>query len=151
MIDLRRTTADDPDFQSLVAELDKELWRRYPATQQNFAPHNKVDQAARVVVAYSDGKAVGCGCYRPIPEDKTIEIKRMYVLPSARGLGIAREILAELEKWAREAGFVQSKLETGNNQPEAIALYKRAAYCEIPNYPPYINMKDSICMGKSLD
>jgi GNAT superfamily N-acetyltransferase len=150
MIDLRRTTASDPDFQSLVAELDKEFWLRYPATQQNFAPHNKIDRAARVVVAYADGKALGCGCFRPIPEARTIEIKRMFVLPSSRGRGIARKVLEELETWRREDDFIQSKLETGNNQPEAVAVYKRALYRQIPNYPPYTNMADSICMAKML-
>jgi GNAT superfamily N-acetyltransferase len=74
----------------------------------------------------------------------------MFVLPSSRGRGIARKVLEELETWRREDDFIQSKLETGNNQPEAVAVYKRALYRQIPNYPPYTNMADSICMAKML-
>jgi len=151
MIFLKRTTAHDPDFLSLVTALDKELWKRYPATQQNFAPHNKIDQAARVVVAYADNLPVGCGCFRPMDEKTTIEIKRMYVSSSSRGLGIAKKILHELEQWAKEQGFIEAKLETGDNQPEAIAVYKRAQYQKIPNYPPYERIKESICMAKPLN
>jgi putative acetyltransferase len=148
---MRRTTAHDPDFHFLVAQLDKELWQRYPATQQNFAPHNKIDLTARVVVAYADNLPVGCGCFRPMEEASTIEIKRMYVLPSSRGRGVAKNVLGELEKWGKEQGFVHAKLETGNNQPEAIAVYQRSLYQQIPNYPPYQDMKDSICMAKQLN
>jgi len=150
MIVLKRTSPDDLDFQSLVAALDKELWVRYPSTQQNFAPHNKLDHSVSVVVAYEKDSPVGCGCFRPLIEEKGIEIKRMYVVPSSRGMGIARQVLAELEKWGKELGFAHSKLETGANQPEAIAVYKRAQYRQIPNYPPYTNMEESICMAKLL-
>ena len=150
MIVLTRTTASAPHFQSLVAALDKDLWQRYPHTQQNFAPHNKIDETARVIVAYSNDEPVGCGCYRPMPQEKTIEIKRMYVTPSSRGRGVARQVLAELERWARDEGFRHARLETGSNQPEAIALYRRAMYTQIPNYPPYTHMPDSVCMEKSL-
>jgi hypothetical protein len=76
---IKRTTVSHPDFKSLVAELDAELWVRYPAIQQNFAQHNQMDERARVVVAYLDNKQIGCGCFRYMDE-KTIEIKRMYVV-----------------------------------------------------------------------
>ncbi len=150
MIVTKRTTATDTDFQSLVVELDKEFWVRYPDTQQNFEPYNKVDLTARVVVAYLNHKAVGCGCFRPMAEGNTLEIKRMYVMPESRGKGIAKIILRDLEQWGREEGFMHSKLETGIKQPEAIAVYKREAYIQIPNYPPYVDVTESICMAKRL-
>ena len=74
----------------------------------------------------------------------------MYVKPESRGLGIAKLILSELEKWGKEEGFTQAKLETGNNQPEALAVYTGARYKIIPNYPPYSHIAESICMGKQL-
>ena len=151
MITLKRTRADDPHFQSLVADLDEDLWSRYPAIQQNFTPFNKIDQSAAVVVAYLDDLPVGCGCFRPIREEQAIEIKRMYVKPQSRGLGIAKLILSELEEWGRAEGFASAKLETGNNQPEALAVYRRARYEIIPNYPPYTDIVESICMSKKLD
>ena len=150
MIVTKRTNAGDADFQSLVVLLDKELWERYPLTQQNFAPHNKLDMSARVLVAYKDGEPVGCGCFKPTGDPSTIEIKRMFTLPQVRGMGIAKRILNELEKWAGEENFAHAKLETGVNQPEAIAVYKRLDYKAIPNYPPYDNNPESICMMKSI-
>jgi len=149
MVTLKRTTSTDPDFQFLVIDLDKELWLRYPAIQQNFVPHNKMDRNSRVVIAYSDNAAVGCGCFRPM-DNTILEIKRMYVKPDGRGSGIAKLILSELEAWGKEEGFTESRLETGINQPEAIAVYKRAEYKQIPNYPPYTEIAESICMAKAL-
>lgn len=150
MITLERTSTNDPNFLSLVEELDKELWVRYPLVQQKFAPHNKVDITARVVLAFFDKNIAGCGCFRLMEEHGTVELKRMYVVPNLRGRGIAGSILNELEQWANEEGFIQSKLETGRNQPEAIALYQKYRYTIIPNYPPYTHMAESICMGKRL-
>ena len=145
-----RTTPGHHHFKKLVADLDAELWIRYPAIQQNFAPHNKIDDSARVVIAYVDDKPVGCGCFRPMGEPGSIEIKRMFVMPDFRGRGIAKLVLNQLEQWALEEGFVQSKLETGFNQPEAIAVYRKSGYRLIPNYPPYTHMKESMCMTKTL-
>lgn len=151
MIVLKRARYNDPHFQALIVELDKEFWVRYPNTQQNFAPHNKVDDNARVVLAYSENTPVGCGCFRPMNEQGVLEIKRMFVVPEVRGQGIARLILNELEKWGRDEGFTRSNLETGIKQPEAIAVYKSGGYKVIPNYPPYTDVADSICMSKILD
>ncbi|HZB14452.1 MAG TPA: GNAT family N-acetyltransferase [Chryseolinea sp.] len=150
MITLKRSRADDPNFQILVDALDKDLWARYPAIQQNFTPFNKIDATACVVVAYDESYPVGCGCFRPMDGEHAIEIKRMYVKPESRGLGIAKLILSELEEWGKEEGFTQVKLETGNNQPEALAVYTRAQYEIIPNYPPYTHIAESICMSKRL-
>jgi GNAT superfamily N-acetyltransferase len=150
MVELTRTTVLDAAFTSLVADLDKEFWVRYPDTQQNFAPHNKVDLNTRVVVAFLNKKPVGCGCFRPMAQPDTMEIKRMYVVPEARGQRIARLILQSLEAWGREVGFSYSKLETGIKQPEAIAVYTKASYQRIPNYPPYTDCEESICMEKKL-
>ena len=147
---LRRTNSVDPHFQLLVADLDKDLWARYPAIQQNFTPFNKIDQSARVVVAYADDLPVGCGCFRAMDDKETLEVKRMYVKPESRGMGIAKLILSELEGWGKDEGFIYANLETGNNQPEALAVYSGAQYKPIPNYPPYTHIAESICMSKKL-
>jgi len=146
---LRRTNGVDPHFQLLVADLDKDLWARYPTIQQNFTPFNRIDESARVVVAYADDTPVGCGCFRAMDKE-TLEIKRMYVKPESRGMGIAKSILSELEEWGKDEGFIQANLETGNNQPEALAVYGGAHYKQIPNYPPYTHIAESICMAKKL-
>lgn len=149
MITLLRTTAANEHFTQLTLQLDAELWEQYPDTQQEYDSHNKMDTAVKVILALEDEVPVGCGAFREfLPEE--IEIKRMYVKPSHRGKGISKKILQALEKWAMENRFVQAKLETGIKQPEAIQLYKGAGYVPIPNYDPYKNMPESVCMGKKL-
>jgi putative acetyltransferase len=148
-LELRRVTFDNPDFQLLIAELDKEFWVRYPLTQQNFDPFNKVDESCHVIVAYYGQQPIGCGCFRPKP-NATVEIKRMYTRLNFRNKGIGKNVLQELEAWATEEGFIRSILETGDNQPEAVAAYQKSGYQIIPNFPPYEDVKESICMEKNL-
>jgi len=75
----------------------------------------------------------------------------MYVRPEHRGKGIAVAIMQELEAWAIELGTRTAVLETGLAQPEAIALYRKMGYTQIENYPPYVDVAISMCMGKRLD
>jgi GNAT superfamily N-acetyltransferase len=150
MITFQRSDNSNPDFKSFCQELDKEFWERYPDSQHCFELHNKVNELARIIVVYDDKAAIGCGCYRPAKEMNAVEIKRMYVRPERRGAGIARRILSELEIWAGEEGYQHSILETGIKQPEAIALYSHSGYRLIPNYPPYVDVAESICMKKEL-
>ena len=150
MLSLQRSNYLNLDFQEFCEELNKEFWIRYPDSQHHFEPYNKVDESARIIVAYDGDIAIACGCFRSTKEPTTIEIKRMYVRPGRRGTGIASKILGALETWAGEEGYTQSILETGIKQPEAIALYSRAGYSLIPNYPPYVGVMESICMQKNL-
>ncbi|MCM3629913.1 GNAT family N-acetyltransferase [Paenibacillus glycanilyticus] len=150
MMEYKRVPADHADFRELIKLLDKDLWSRYPDTQQFFDVHNQVSLDARAVVAYLDGKPAGCGCYKDKRDEQTVEIKRMFVREEARGRGIAQSIVKELEKWALEEGKEQALLETGTNQPEAISLYKKLGFARIANYEPYIGSDESVCMGKEL-
>ena len=72
------------------------------------------------------------------------------MLPEHRGLGIAGQVLAELEAWAIELGFSESILETGKKQPEAIRLYQKSGYQLIPNFGQYHGVDNSVCMRKTL-
>lgn len=150
MIELRRVPADHADFRELIALLDRDLWGRYPDTQQFFDVHNKVNLEANAVVAYLDDKPVGCGCYRETRDEFTVEIKRMFVKEEARGKGIAQSVVKELEKWAFDKGKREALLETGTGQPEAISLYIKLGYVRIDHYGPYIGSEESVCMGKML-
>jgi GNAT superfamily N-acetyltransferase len=78
------------------------------------------------------------------------EIKRMYVCPAARGLGIGRAVLDALEAEARALGLTRLVLETGVRQPEAIALYERVGYARIAAFGEYVDSPLSVCMGKDL-
>lgn len=149
MISLVRTNSGSPDFVSLVILLDAELRIRDGEDHAFYAQFNKIDSLQQVVVAYSDGIAVGCGAIKPFA-DRTAEVKRMFVRPENRGKRVAGEILRELEAWAKELNFDECVLETGHKQPEAIALYKRSGYDVIPNYGQYIGMDNSVCMKKKI-
>ncbi|WP_343667891.1 GNAT family N-acetyltransferase [Chitinophaga sp.] len=149
MLALKRTNSDDPHFLDLIIALDKDLWVRYPEVQQDYEVLDKVKNIPTVVVAYVDALPVGCACFRPFDE-KTIEIKRMFVHDTHRGQGIAYAILKELESWAASLGYTRAVLETGIRQPEAIALYQKSGYTFMDNYPPYEQMENSVCLQKPL-
>ena len=149
MITLKRTTSDDTDFQKLVRELDKELAIRDGAEHAYYAQFNKIDAIKYVVVAYENENPVGCGAIKAF-SDEAMEVKRMFVPEDRRGKGIASRVLQELEKWTVELGSEKCVLETGHKQPEAIALYKKNGYLQIPNYGQYIGIDNSVCFEKEL-
>ena len=144
-----RTTAEHPDFLLLVKDLDADLARRDGEDHAFYAVLNTTDTLKNVIVAYDDGRPVGCGAFRPFADD-AVEIKRMYVIPEYRGRGIASGVLSALEAWASELGYLRSVLETGKRQPEAIALYLKRGYAIIPNFGKYANIDNSVCFEKRL-
>ncbi len=149
MLTIKRTDATDPHFRELVKLLDADLAIR---DGDDHAFYNAINQAAdlrHTIVAYSDGVAVACGALK-VFEDGVMEIKRMYVLPSHRRQGIARQVLEAVEAWARELNQKACVLETGRNQPEAIALYRRSGYAQTPNYGKYAGVENSLCFRKEL-
>jgi len=85
------------------------------------------------LVVYAGGEPAGCGGIKRLAPD-TGEVKRMFVAPAARGRGVARALLAELEATARSLGYARLRLDTGDRQPEARALYEAAGYRAIPDY-----------------
>lgn len=149
MLTLARTTSDDPDFRELVRLLDQDLRVRDGDDHAFYAQFNKVDSIRNVAVAYHDATPVGCGAFKEF-EGGQVEIKRMFVHPARRGQGIAQALLAELEGWARELGHTGCVLETGQQQPEAIALYQKCGYQRIPNYGQYAGVANSVCMRKAI-
>ena len=149
MPDLRRTTSDNPDFQALVVLLDQDLAARDGDQHVFYAQFNKLGKISNVVVAYQHGQPVGCGAFREHSPGE-VEVKRMYVLPSHRGQGIAQAVLTELERWAKESNYAACVLETGQKQPEAIRLYQRSGYTPIPNYGQYAGVENSVCMRKPI-
>ncbi len=149
MKSLIRTNSDNTDFRELVVLLDRDLQIRDGDEHSFYAQFNKVDKIRHAVVAYEDNEAVGCGALRKYSEDAA-EIKRMFVKPARRGRGIARNILAELELWAKELNFSECILEMGIKQPEAIRLYQKSGYLKISSYGQYLNVENSVCMKKSI-
>lgn len=151
---------DHPDVRKLDAEVQLEYARRYgsegdvtPLDPQMFEPPHGV-----FLLAYDDeGRPVATGAWRGHQrsdegyEDGDAEIKRMYVVPEARGRGLARRVLALLEEDARRAGRVRMVLETGTAQPEAIELYQSSGYVPAPRkFGVYRFEEASRCFIKAL-
>lgn len=146
---LIRTNSANPDFISLVHLLDDELALRDGAEHSFYAQFNGIDALRYVVVVYEEDRPVACGAIREMAPG-TIEVKRMYTLPSFRGMGLASQVLTELEKWADELGYETCVLETVKRLPEAIRLYQKNGYCIIPNYGQYAGVENSVCFEKAL-
>ena len=146
---ISKTTSENFDFITLIAALDKSLWERYPELKTNYWGNNILELNPNVVVIYLDENPVACGCFKKYDKN-TIEIKRMFVSPDARGMGLAQNILRELELWAHDLGYSFSVLETLYKQKEAIALYQKTGYNIVDNYEPYVGLKNSICMQKQI-
>lgn len=148
---------EHPDSQLLIEALQQEHLERYgerdvtPVDPAQFQePHGLF------LVGYLGERAVASGCWRVRPADEPVlrdgdaEIKRMYVAPEQRGSGLARRLLAEIERSAALAGRKRMVLETGTEQPEAIALYRSSGYRDIPKFGVYKADEKSVCLAKSL-
>lgn len=148
-LNIIRTNSENNNFGELVTALDKDLAIRDGDDHAFYAQFNKIDKIKYAIVVFENDEPVGCGAFKEY-EPGTVEIKRMYVKPEKRGKGIAITILNELQQWAKEIGYKQCILETGQKQPEAIALYKKNGFAVIPNYGQYQHIENSICFKKAL-
>ena len=151
--DLRIEAVDirSPEAAALIASLSRELGERYGDDGSgSFTPEDVLVPGSPFLVGWLNGRPVTCGAFRPM-EPGVAEVKRMYVEPDARGRGIGRRLLAELEKRARDVGYAAVRLETGTRQPESIRLYEAAGYRRIEKYAIYRDNPLSVCFEKSLD
>jgi DNA-binding MarR family transcriptional regulator/GNAT superfamily N-acetyltransferase len=124
---------------SYVAELNARFDAGFdPAQSISADPRELVEPHGLLLLARLRGEPVGCGALKLHGADP-VEIKRMWVAPEARGLGLGRRLLAELELHARRRGATVAHLETNRALTEAIALYRSCGYTEVPpfNDEPY--------------
>lgn len=149
---IRRYDLLSPVAQELITALNAELSSMYPepgATHFRLDPNEVAEGKGVFLVALRDNEPLGCGAIRRI-EERSGELKRMYVRPEARGLGIGRRLLLALEAEAQALGLTCLLLETGTRQLEALGLYRQAGFLEIPAYGEYTSSPLSICMAKEL-
>jgi putative acetyltransferase len=153
---VRREDLLGPVALPLIAALNADLTSRYPedgACSFRLDPDEVAPGRGAFLVAYLGDRAVGCGAVRRLDAggDKgDAEVKRMYVVPSARGRGVGRSVLAALEAEGRRLGATRLVLEMGGRQPEARALYDRAGFRVIPAFGEYVGKPLSICLAKIL-
>ncbi|MTV38022.1 GNAT family N-acetyltransferase [Duganella radicis] len=143
-------TPDQPEVHTLIAELDTYLLQLYPPESVYALDVQTLLQPnIRFAVARdAHGAAVGCGAI--VLGEEYGEIKRMYVRPAARGAGTARQLMDLLEHTARNAGCPQLVLETGPDNPEALALYMRHGFERCGPYGDYPDDPLSVFMQKKL-
>jgi GNAT superfamily N-acetyltransferase len=147
-----RTDIVSPVVRGLIAALNAELSSRYPeegATHFRLDPDEVAPGRGAFLVAARAGRPVGCGAVRRI-EAGVAEVKRMYVAPEVRGLGVGRAVLSALEAEARALGCARLVLETGVRQQEALRLYERAGFTRVPAFGEYVDSPLSVCMAKDL-
>jgi GNAT superfamily N-acetyltransferase len=147
---VRAVDWDDPAAESLRAAQRVEIAERYgrPDSEPGPAP-TAADIAYFVVALDPDGTPAGCGGLRPL-DARTGEIKRMYVVPQRRGTGVAAAVLQSLEEHARALGWTRLRLETGNEQPDAVAFYAKHGYRAIPRFGHYADEPTSLCFERVL-
>ncbi|MEW2082310.1 GNAT family N-acetyltransferase [Streptomyces sp. NPDC005283] len=163
-MELRTMPFDHPDAVKLNDQVQLEYGERYSDEGESEGDVTPLDASmftpprGLYLLAYDDrGRPVATGGWRSQDandegySDGDAELKRMYVIREARGLGLARRILAALEDDARAAGRTRMVLETGTKQPEAIALYTSSGYtlCTA-KFGHYREYENSRCFAKPL-
>ncbi|UEJ82118.1 GNAT family N-acetyltransferase [Brachybacterium halotolerans subsp. kimchii] len=142
---------EDSRAAALRDAMDAEVGPRYMPIRGASTPPGRPtgDDVETVVLALVDGEAAATGTLRRLPE--RLEVKRLFVGPAFRRLGLARAILAHLENAARARGAVELFLQTGNRQPDAIALYEREGWEHVEVFAPYEPSDGiSVCFRKDL-
>jgi GNAT superfamily N-acetyltransferase len=149
-IEVSAARLDDPDALALIELVQGEYLVRYggrdkaPIDVAEFLPPEGLFLVARL-----DGAPAGCGGWRDLGDGRA-EIKRMYTATDYRNRGVARALLAELERTATAAGIGELVLETGTVQPEAIALYESSGYRPIEGFGYYAGRPLSRSYGKRV-
>ena len=139
-----------PDVERLLSISDAYAAELYPPDSCYLLDVSELEEpGVTVFVARVEGEALGMAALvfggEPHPE-----LKRLVVDDRARGQGLAGQLLAAIETYARDAGATVIQLETGPLSTSALALYEKHGYARIPNFGPYVGDEFSVCMAKTL-
>ncbi len=130
---------DTADARMLIDELEQHLAPFYPATSRHgYSVEKLIQQGVAFFVARQDGIPAGCGGAQFFGTEYG-ELKRMFVRSQFRGLGLAKLMLEHLEHYTREHHIHLLRLETGIHQKEAIGLYERMGFQNIPPFGDYVD------------
>ena len=147
-ITIRQEPPNQTEVIRLIEALDAHASALYPPESNHFLDITALsDPAVTFLVVRAGGEAVGCGAILLDPRGWG-EVKRMYVRPDQRGRGI--QVLAEIEAIASAARIDLLRLETGIHNSEALALYRRAGFVEIPAFGDYVPDALSVFMEKRV-
>jgi putative acetyltransferase len=150
MIEVSRETPRQDDVVALIRQSDALMQSLYPAESNHLVDIESLAQPnVHLFVAREGGQALGYGAF-VVGEGGQAEMKRVFVDPAARGKGVARAIMAALEREAAQRGVTLMQLETGIKQTEAIALYRKFGYAERGPFGAYKPDPLSLFMEKRL-
>jgi GNAT superfamily N-acetyltransferase len=147
---LRARPYDDPVAQRLVEQVQQEYVQRYGGPDGAVVdPAEFLPPRGLFLVAEVDGVPAGCGAWRVYPPGG-VEIKRVYVTPDFRRRGVAQAVMGVLESSAARAGHRSAVLNTGDRQPEALAMYEALGYEPVAGYGIYACAPGAVFLGKDL-
>ena len=150
-MDFIRTDGKNKDFIENCRLLDMDLDRRVgkKIKRDKYTQFNQLDEINEAIVVYEGSKAIGGGAIRRY-NDETVELKRVFIHTEYQGQGIGSKLVSLLIEWSIELGYKRMILETGELLAESCAVYRKLGFKVIPNYGPYVNMPESLCMAKAL-
>ena len=150
-MDYVRTDGKNEDFIENCRLLDIDLDRRVgkQIEREKYEKFNQLNEIREAILVYDNGKLVGGGAIRRY-DDETVELKRVFVHNEYQGQGIGSTLVSLLIEWAAELGYRRMILETGELLAESCAVYRKLGFAVIPNYGPYADMPESLCMAKTI-
>jgi len=158
-VEIIRTTGADPRSIAMRTAMDAETYGMYAAEfaamdeptieRVGRALGTNQDDLVEVVIAEEDGVALGHAALRALAGGG-YEVKKVFVVPEARGRGLSRILMSAIENVARELGETRILLQTGPKQLEAISLYEKTGYEHVSEFGPYIGLGDMVYMAKAL-
>jgi putative acetyltransferase len=141
---------DTADARALIEELEAFLFPQYPpASQHGLSVDQLIKENVVFFVLRCDGKPAGCGGIQFFGTEYA-ELKRFFVRPSFRRMGLGKIILRRLEEYAQARGIAILRLETGIHQREAMSLYEQTGYKPIPAFGPYTDDPHSAFYEKRI-
>lgn len=152
MQQLRYEAVDPVDNRArqLIREIDEYTLSVYPGMPTYGIEVGSFAASGGIfLLLYAGDALAGCGALRHL-DDGTIEVKRMFIREEFRRRGLARRLLEKLEQTAGETGANIMRIETGDAQPQALALYRSAGYADVARYGAYVENPQSICLAKPL-
>lgn len=150
MIEIAPENPGQPEVAALLEASDAYMASLYPAESNHLLDVRALQRPeVAFLVARVQGRALGCAAVLSSGEGWA-EVKRMFVSPQARGLKLGRRLLERIEAIARERGERCLRLEMGDKQPEALALYRSAGFVRIGPFGHYRPDPLSVFMEKSL-
>jgi GNAT superfamily N-acetyltransferase len=142
---------DSPDALQLITELEAHLAPFYPPeSRHGFSVEKLLREGVAFFVTRHRGLAAGCGGVKLFGREYG-EVKRMYVRPRFRGLGLGKLMLDHLAGYARQRGVTVLRLETGVYQVEAMGLYERWGFERIPPFGDYWDDPLSVFYEKRIE